>query len=184
MMAMCIDLAVTMCFGCLQFEQSGELRKPVVGAVWFYAYVRAYSVGLMNSVITGLLLGNVLPKSKRFWMRRLVWTGVGIHWDNLLEPINEDNQFSMADVYIMLSANISIHSLIFWYMDALLPGDFGMPKPVYFPFTVVTIHFTRTCITTLRSGLCYRNFVCRLCVCLSVTLVHLTQRVEPFGNIF
>jgi len=38
MMAMCIDLVVTMCFGCVQiaaFEQSGELRKPVVGAVWF-----------------------------------------------------------------------------------------------------------------------------------------------------
>ena len=52
--------------------------------------------------------------------------------------MNEDNQFSMADVYIMLSVNSVVHSLIFWYMDALLPGDFGMPKPVYFPFTVVT----------------------------------------------
>ena len=51
--------------------------------------------------------------------------------------MNEDIAFSMADVYIMLSVDIIIHSLIFWYMDALLPGDFGMPKPVYFPFTVV-----------------------------------------------
>jgi len=43
----------------------------------------------------------------------------------------------------MLSVDILIHSLVFWYMDALLPGDFGMPKPFYFPFTVVTFQLFR-----------------------------------------
>ena len=38
-------------------------------------------------------------------------------------------------------------------------------------------------MTTLRSGLCYRNSVCLYVVCLSVTLVHPTQGVEPFGKI-
>ena len=39
-------------------------------------------------------------------------------------------------------------------------------------------------VTTLRSGLCCRNSVCPLSVCrLSVTLVHPTQGVEPFGKI-
>ena len=35
----------------------------------------------------------------------------------------------------------------------------------------------------LRSGLCGRRSVCLSSVCLSVTLVHSTQGVEPFGNI-
>jgi len=34
-------------------------------------------------------------------------------------------------------------------------------------------------VTTLRSGLCCRNSICRL----SVTLVHPTQAVEAFGHI-
>jgi len=51
----------------------------------------------------------------------------------------------MADVYIMLSVNVVVNSFIFWYLDALLPGDFGMPKPIYFPFTVVARSLVRSC---------------------------------------
>ena len=38
-------------------------------------------------------------------------------------------------------------------------------------------------VTTLRSGLCCRRSVCLSSVCLSVTLVHPTQGVEPFGKL-
>jgi len=69
----------------------------------------------------------------------LLWTGVGIRWDNLGQPTNEDTQFTMANIYTMLGVNILVHSLIFWYLDGLLPGDFGTPKPVCFPFTVVAL---------------------------------------------
>ena len=45
--------------------------------------------------------------------------------------------------------------------------------------TVTVINRFYPNVTTLRSGLCYRNSVCRL----SVTLVHSTQGVAAFGNI-
>ena len=70
--------------------------------------------------------------------RRWRWltAGAGIQWHNVRQPINEDNRFSMVDVYLLLSVNVCVHSLVFWYLDGLFPGDFGMPKPIYFPFTV------------------------------------------------
>lgn len=32
--------------------------------------------------------------------------------------------------------DIILYSIVTWYFDALLPGDFGTPQPFYFPFTV------------------------------------------------
>jgi len=39
----------------------------------------------------------------------------------------------------MLSVDIILYTIITWYFDALLPGDFGTPQPFYFPFTVFFI---------------------------------------------
>ena len=40
----------------------------------------------------------------------------------------------------MLLIDIVFYTVITWYFDALLPGDFGTPQPFYFPFTVFICH--------------------------------------------
>ena len=42
----------------------------------------------------------------------------------------------MMYVMILLVIDTIIYGLITWYFDAIMPGDFGIPKPPYFPFTV------------------------------------------------
>jgi len=79
------------------------------------------------------LWGGSITQHRRW---RWLTAGAGIQWHNVRQPINEDNRFSMVDVYLLLSINVCVHSLVFWYLDGLFPGDFGMPKPIYFPFTV------------------------------------------------
>ncbi|XP_035828410.1 ATP-binding cassette sub-family A member 3 [Aplysia californica] len=34
----------------------------------------------------------------------------------------------------MMIVDIGLHLLITWYMDNIYPGEFGVPKPLYFPF--------------------------------------------------
>ena len=42
----------------------------------------------------------------------------------------------MADVFIMLVVDSILYGIIAWYFDAVIPGDYGLPQPLYFPFTV------------------------------------------------
>lgn len=68
--------------------------------------------------------------------RLILMSGVGLQWNNLHLPVNINEKFTMAHVFIMMAVDIIYFSIITWYFDALLPGDFGMPQPFYFPFTV------------------------------------------------
>ena len=57
-----------------------------------------------------------------------------------MQSVNNADNFTMGYVCIMLAVDICAYSLISWYLDALMPGDFGVPQPLYFPFTVKTLH--------------------------------------------
>jgi ATP-binding cassette subfamily A (ABC1) protein 3 len=61
---------------------------------------------------------------------------VGLTWDNFDEPVNAEDSFTFALVLLMLLIDCVIYALITWYVDAVYPGDFGIPKPFYFPFMV------------------------------------------------
>jgi ATP-binding cassette subfamily A (ABC1) protein 3 len=63
-------------------------------------------------------------------------TGVGLRWDNFYQPVNAEDGFTMAHVFLMLVIDCIVYAMITWYVDAVYPGDFGIPKPLYFPFMV------------------------------------------------
>jgi len=69
--------------------------------------------------------------------------GVGLQWSNINEVSSIDDNFTMLHTIIMLSVDIVLYTIITWYVDALLPGDFGTPQPFYFPFTVFFNKFCR-----------------------------------------
>jgi len=62
--------------------------------------------------------------------------GIGLQWSIINESISVEENFTMLHTFIMLAVDIVLYGLLTWYLDALLPGDFGTPQPFYFPFTV------------------------------------------------
>jgi ATP-binding cassette subfamily A (ABC1) protein 3 len=72
--------------------------------------------------------------------------GAGLQWSTINKPVNVDDNFTMLYTLLMLILDIILYSLITWYFDALLPGDFGTPQPFYFPFTVSA---SRSCMLLL-----------------------------------
>lgn len=65
--------------------------------------------------------------------------GVGVQWRDLLSPVNVDDDFSFGQVLGMLLLDSVLYGLVTWYVEAVLPGQFGVPQPWYF-FVMVSPH--------------------------------------------
>ena len=43
-----------------------------------------------------------------------------------------DDDFSLAQVLLMLLLDAVLYGLVAWYMEAVFPGEYGVPRPAYF----------------------------------------------------
>uniref|UniRef100_UPI0037E77274 phospholipid-transporting ATPase ABCA1-like isoform X1 n=1 Tax=Semicossyphus pulcher TaxID=241346 RepID=UPI0037E77274 len=61
--------------------------------------------------------------------------GVGIQWSNLLaSPLEEDSYNLTTSICLMLFDAV-LYGTMTWYIEAVFPGQYGIPRPWYFPFT-------------------------------------------------
>ncbi|KAF3687446.1 ATP-binding cassette sub-family A member 1 ATP-binding cassette transporter 1 [Channa argus] len=61
--------------------------------------------------------------------------GVGIQWSNLLaSPLEEDSYNLTTSICLMLFDAV-LYGIMTWYFEAVFPGQYGIPRPWYFPFT-------------------------------------------------
>lgn len=58
--------------------------------------------------------------------------GTGIQWCNLFEPVTVDDDFSLAQVLGLLLLDAVLYGLVAWYVEAVFPGEYGVPLPWYF----------------------------------------------------
>ncbi|XP_052776388.1 phospholipid-transporting ATPase ABCA1-like isoform X2 [Mya arenaria] len=63
---------------------------------------------------------------------------IGLQWSNMgISPINDDD-FNMLHCIGMMLIDLIIYALLTWYIEAVFPGQYGIPKPFYFPIKALT----------------------------------------------
>ncbi|XP_015249408.1 PREDICTED: ATP-binding cassette sub-family A member 1-like [Cyprinodon variegatus] len=60
--------------------------------------------------------------------------GVGIQWFNLRASPVEGDTYSFTTSITMLYVDAFIYALAAWYIEAVFPGQYGIPRPWYFIF--------------------------------------------------
>ncbi|XP_053285794.1 phospholipid-transporting ATPase ABCA1 [Pleuronectes platessa] len=60
--------------------------------------------------------------------------GVGIQWHNLRSSPVEGDAYSFTISIIMLYVDAFIYAVAAWYIEAVFPGEYGIPRPWYFIF--------------------------------------------------
>ncbi|KAM9375575.1 LOW QUALITY PROTEIN: phospholipid-transporting ATPase ABCA1-like [Pholidichthys leucotaenia] len=61
--------------------------------------------------------------------------GVGIQWKNLLSSPLEEDDFSLRTAIIIMYFDSFLYGVLTWYLEAVFPGQYGIPRPWFFPFT-------------------------------------------------
>lgn len=61
--------------------------------------------------------------------------GVGIQWSNLISSPMEGDDYSLTTAIILMYFDAFLYGIMTWYIEAVFPGQYGIPRPWYFPFT-------------------------------------------------
>ncbi|XP_015249332.1 PREDICTED: ATP-binding cassette sub-family A member 1-like isoform X2 [Cyprinodon variegatus] len=61
--------------------------------------------------------------------------GIGIQWHNIGKSPQEGDPYTFIVSLVMMLADAVLYWLLTWYIENVFPGQFGIPKPWYFPFT-------------------------------------------------
>ena len=64
-------------------------------------------------------------------------------WSNINQGVSVDDDFALLHVILMLLLDSLIYAGIAWYIEAVYPGEYGIPRPLYFPLLVscpFTVH--------------------------------------------
>uniref|UniRef100_A0A8W4FEP4 ATP binding cassette subfamily A member 14 n=1 Tax=Sus scrofa TaxID=9823 RepID=A0A8W4FEP4_PIG len=118
-----------------------QYSDPSLIFVFFLCFITA-------SITFGFLITTFFSKSESFHERYSMkyfhrsWahdvticyyiSGRGVRWNNILSPVNPDDNFVFAHIMGMLLFDAFLYGLLAWYIDAVFPGKYGVPKPWYF----------------------------------------------------
>ncbi|XP_077763055.1 phospholipid-transporting ATPase ABCA3-like isoform X8 [Canis aureus] len=103
--------------------------------VTFFLYVfvsTAYEYMTLTEKLAFCLCSNVAVALGIDFICRMEMKQYGVQWDNILSPVNPHDSLIFAHIMGMLLFDAFLYGLMTWYIDAVFPGKYGVPKPWYF----------------------------------------------------
>ncbi|KAI5138284.1 Phospholipid-Transporting Atpase Abca1 [Manis pentadactyla] len=61
--------------------------------------------------------------------------GIGVQWDNLFESPVEEDGFNLTTSVSMMLFDAFVYGVMTWYIEAVFPGQYGIPRHWCFPCT-------------------------------------------------
>ncbi|XP_075787467.1 phospholipid-transporting ATPase ABCA1 [Pelodiscus sinensis] len=115
----------TACGGIIYFT----LYLPYVLCVAWQDYV-GFSLKMFASLLSPVAFGFGCEYFALFEEQ-----GIGVQWDNLFESPLEEDGFNLTTSAIMMLFDTFLYGVMTWYFESVFPGQYGIPRPWYFPFT-------------------------------------------------
>uniref|UniRef100_A0A7N5P2D2 ATP-binding cassette sub-family A member 3-like n=1 Tax=Ailuropoda melanoleuca TaxID=9646 RepID=A0A7N5P2D2_AILME len=120
------------------FFDTATLAVSVGGFLYFvtffpYVFVSTlYTQMALTEKLAFCLFSNVAVALGVDFISKMEMKQYGVQWDNILSPVNPDDDLTFAHIIGMLLFDAFLFGLMTWYIDAVFPGKYGVPKPWYF----------------------------------------------------
>lgn len=121
------------------FFSKANSATVAAGGLFFISYTPYYfsllwysSVSLAGKISIGLICHNTAMGYGGLLIALYEGTGSGIQWDNINEPVSIDDDLTFTTILILLGACAVFYGLVTWYVEAVFPGEYGIPQPWYF----------------------------------------------------
>ncbi|XP_044771201.1 phospholipid-transporting ATPase ABCA3-like [Neomonachus schauinslandi] len=120
------------------FFNTATLAVSVGGFLYFatffpYVFVRTiYTQMTLTEKLAFCVFSNVAVALGVDFISKMEMKEYGVQWNNILSPVNPDDDLSFAHIMGMLLFDAFLFGLMTWYIDAVFPGKHGVPKPWYF----------------------------------------------------
>uniref|UniRef100_A0A674DGC7 ATP binding cassette subfamily A member 3 n=1 Tax=Salmo trutta TaxID=8032 RepID=A0A674DGC7_SALTR len=120
------------------FFSRANVAAAVGGFIYFLSYLPyvflwpRYDVLSHAQKVSACLISNVAMAMGAQLLGMFEGKGTGIQWCNLFESVTVDDDFSLAQVLGLLLLDALLYGLVAWYVEAVFPGEYGVPLPCYF----------------------------------------------------
>ncbi|XP_069042006.1 phospholipid-transporting ATPase ABCA1 isoform X2 [Lepisosteus oculatus] len=139
-MAAFATATILQCFLISTFFSRANLAAACGGIIYFSLYLPyVLCVAWRDHVTFGIRIFTSLLSPVAFgfgceYFSLYEEQGVGIQWRNLGSSPVEGDGYNFSTSIALLLVDALLYGLGTWYIEAVFPGQFGVPKPWYFPF--------------------------------------------------
>ncbi|XP_056088824.1 phospholipid-transporting ATPase ABCA1 [Rhinichthys klamathensis goyatoka] len=131
---------IMLCFLISTFFSRANLAAACGGLVYFTLYLPYVLCVAWREYLTSthrILASFLSPVAFGFgceYFSQYEEQGVGIQWFNLRSSPMEGDGYTFTTSIVMLYVDAVIYALATWYIEAVFPGQYGIPRPWYFIF--------------------------------------------------
>ncbi|XP_043914151.1 ATP-binding cassette sub-family A member 2 [Protopterus annectens] len=134
---------IMFCFLVSVLYSKAKLASACGGIIYFLSYVPYMYVAIREEVahdkitafekcIASLMSTTAFGLGSKYFALYEV-SGVGIQWHTLSQSPVEGDDFNLLLSVVMLIIDAIVYGVLTWYIEAVHPGMYGLPRPWYFP---------------------------------------------------
>uniref|UniRef100_A0AAR5Q068 ABC transporter domain-containing protein n=1 Tax=Dendroctonus ponderosae TaxID=77166 RepID=A0AAR5Q068_DENPD len=132
---------ITFCFAVSVFFSKANTAATIAGLAWFLSYApysfmqNNYDTLSLSAKLVASLGSNTAMAFGFQVILMYEGTGEGVQFNNIWKPNTPDDDLSLGLLMVVLTVDALIYLLVALYIEAVFPGEYGVPQKWYFPFT-------------------------------------------------